>query len=533
MDRQNPLQPFWYNASATEESALSQEPRDRRTRDENAGGTRFHTRTTGESVAAAEALVRKRLHGQDEFDQHKRRTLGNSGNSSVINSDAMLSSEDIPTNRTLYKTSSRPSNASSDSVYFFNRIPSSPPAMNDIPSSPQREDPDNNLFTSQATMVPIDETYSSDSEDTVDFNINTLNRVHGYISSDYLASEPTFGDHYNDEEVNLNARHLIAKAIEDADPKVYLESMGLKTLPEDVEDLKNLVVWGANGVEVPRVEIYATHNRLRILPPALFNVSNLSVLSLRNNRLKKIPGKICQLQNLTYLSVVNNEIKVLPYQILKLPKLTNLLVRPNSNLFELKDQEIGSYYPVSHESESHTTDVRRFVSKVKWIDLPLTSSSQISPRSIDDREMCALMPPVPKLSELALRCFSRYSVTLTETRQWKRQVPTVRQKMIAKALQKGIYDENCSVCDRITVNPIAKALEWWDFKSQTLVPVRRNFCCANCVKRWLDDVDADKVRYENELKGEKNQDVEVEEEHDGPVAHVRHTHDGLRFDEEF
>lgn len=441
-----------------------------------------------DAVTAVEELVRKRLHHQDEsVEKYKRRTLDSS---SVVNSDALMSDDSLHNGHSsiaqsiVYRTSSRQSIASSDRGYFFQRVPSSPPsAINNISSSPTRpEFQEDELMTSQATMVPSHYESDDDSDSTVDFNVNRLNKINGYISSDFLMSEPSY--FINDEDVNIEAKGRIAVCIDDGCPKLHLEGIGLKILPDDVEDLKNMVCFGVNGVEPPKIEIYATHNKLRILPPGLFNVVQLHVLSLRGNKLKKLPGIIWKLKNLTDLSLVNNEIKVLPYQILKLPKLTNLLVRPNLGLIELKDQDPLSYFCVADAITNQDVDVCRYVSRVKWSHLSSICGD------ITDLEIAKTISAVPKLMELALRRFCHYDVTLSETRLWKRTIPVYTQKMITKALQKGIYNEGCSVCDTVTVNPVAKAIEWWDFRAQSLVPVRRNFCCGQCVTRWIVETDA-------------------------------------------
>lgn len=407
------------------------------------------------SGRSAQSLIRKRLHQQDDNEAKRR----NCEPSSALNSD--LLSDD---------SRARASALSSESVYYFH-VPSSPPMdpmAQHMDSSPGR----NEFMTSQATVVPIYPD-SDDSDSTVDFNVTSLNKIKGYISSDF---EPTVN-----EDSSIRAKGVIAQCIEDGNPQLHLENFGLKTLPDDVEDMKNMVCWGISGVIIPRIEVYATNNQLRILPPCLFNVEHLSVLSLRGNRLRKLPGILWKLKNLTDLSLGANEIRVLPHQILSLQKLENLLIRPNPLLIELKDQDPSTVFQMV--SNPQARDIRRYVSRIKWISIPPRLSN------LADRVIAREISPVPTLRELALRKFSHYDATLSETTLWKRTIPVYTQRMITKAMQKGIYDESCSVCGLITVNPVAKVLEWWDFRSQSLVPIRRNFCCGNCVNQWLDELE--------------------------------------------
>lgn len=525
MEKQNPLLPLWYDLSRTEDdNALNSAPRDRKTRDENAGGTRFHTRGTVGSGSAV--LARKRVHDQEDVD-NKRRTFD------MNNSDAILTSDDFAENpftaipNRLQNISSHPSNPSSESVYFFSqKVPSSPPVhLSELRSSPGKTfDDETTIFTSQATMVAHGSDLNDDSDssdDTIDFNINNLNKVRGYISSDFLQED--FKNKVDDEELNFKARAVIAKCIEDGNPKVRLDHIGLKNLPDDIEDLKNMVCVGPNGIEIPQIEIYASHNKLRVLPPNLFDVENVIVLSLRHNRMKKLTGKISKLQKLTDLSLASNELKVIPYRILKLTNLANFLIRPNPYLWELEDQEEGFAVQVGEENESQEVNTKRYASRLKWSDLPIQASSQIGKPILNDREMAETVSAVPKLAELSLRVISRYKVSLSETKTWKRNIPTYMQKMIAKAIQKGAYEETCSVCERVTVNPVAKSLEWWDIQSQKLVPLVRKFCCGNCVKHWLDEIDEAVERFQG-------QDSKRTSAEDGP-GEVADGEDDMRDDE--
>ncbi|CCH42716.1 hypothetical protein BN7_2260 [Wickerhamomyces ciferrii] len=569
MEKQNPLLPFWYDLSRPQhDNALDPTPRDRATRDENAGGTMFHTRQ-GEGSAM---IARKRVHDQEDGDS-KRRTFALVNN----NSDQLTSDTDIDefegnfprhskhySSNHIHKTSSHPSypsHPSSESVYFFQnnqnnhiqnqhnqRVPSSPPLNHQLASSPVNYNDynqgDNDIFTSQATMVAApksdfdideeqveqeDELESNISEDTIDFNITNLNRVHGYISSDNLHEEPEYYNNIDEEELNFKARIIIAKAIEDGNPQIRLDNIGLRNLPDDMEDLKNMITVNASGIVKPNIEVYASHNRLRVLPPSFFNVENVIVLSLRNNKMKKLTGKISKFQKLTDLSLASNELKVLPYQILNLPNLTNFLVRPNHLLWELKNQEEGFAKQVSHESPNQDINIRRYVSKLKWSDLPIQSSSQLAPPVMNDRQMCNRVSAVPKLSELSLRSISHYKVSLSETKMWKKNVPTYIQKMIAKAIQKGAYEESCSVCEKVTVNPVAKSLEWWDIKTQKLVPLVRKFCCGNCVKQWLDEIDEAVTKFQMENEEQREDQNEYQED----VLSDMRSEDDIRFDDEF
>lgn len=445
----------------------------------------------------------KKRFAEQVDTQHKKRYLVTSSNN---NSEVDLTSEieedqfKKPFNplRTIssYNSSIFNDHLSSESVYHFNKVPSSPPNYqngNFLDSSPQKltQDTVNNLFTSQVTVTQVaddedDEVDAGkydmavDSESDVEFNVTNLNRIHGYVSSDYLDT--------NHEERTLEAIRRIRNSFENGDPIINFENLGLKTIPDEIEDLKDMVHVDRNGIALAKIQIYAQHNNLKVLPPSLFNVTNINVLTLRNNKIRKIPGKIKKLVNLTDLSIFSNEIKSLSDQILKLPKLNHLLIRPNLSLIELDFMDKDSVKCLSNEVKNSETNVKRYASNIKWMD---------GDERLSERDKISSVSCVPKLFELCLRGISKYDVTRSETKLWKSKIPKHIQLNIAKAIQKGVYEETCSTCNQIVVNAIGKSLEWWDFKNEKLIPISRKFCCGNCVKQWVEQRD---LEHENYLK---------------------------------
>jgi len=87
----------------------------------------------------------------------------------------------------------------------------------------------------------------------------------------------------------------------------------------------------------PFLQLFLSRNALRTLPPELWNLQHLSVLSLWNNKLTELPPCIAKLHNLVELNLAGNRLRWLPWELLRLvgPKgnLRRLNVRPNP-LFE-------------------------------------------------------------------------------------------------------------------------------------------------------------------------------------------------------
>lgn len=82
-----------------------------------------------------------------------------------------------------------------------------------------------------------------------------------------------------------------------------------------------------------KIQIFLANNSLSYLPPSIWSLENLTVLSLRNNQLTSIPSGIGKLTNLVELNLANNKLRWLPWEILKLlgpgKSLTKLHIRPN------------------------------------------------------------------------------------------------------------------------------------------------------------------------------------------------------------
>ncbi|KAK4685484.1 hypothetical protein P7C73_g4666, partial [Tremellales sp. Uapishka_1] len=85
---------------------------------------------------------------------------------------------------------------------------------------------------------------------------------------------------------------------------------------------------GNGGKSVRDISVYAGSNLLTSVPSALFEISYLTVLSLRSNQLTALPAAIGELQHLKELNISNNQITVLPSTILSL-SLTQFSAHPN------------------------------------------------------------------------------------------------------------------------------------------------------------------------------------------------------------
>ncbi|CAE6491514.1 unnamed protein product [Rhizoctonia solani] len=76
------------------------------------------------------------------------------------------------------------------------------------------------------------------------------------------------------------------------------------------------------------IQLFLTNNHITILPSELFQLNNLTLLSLRGNKLRSLPPAIANLKTLRSLNIANNELTTLPSELSYL-NLQTLLLDPN------------------------------------------------------------------------------------------------------------------------------------------------------------------------------------------------------------
>ncbi|KAF8947601.1 hypothetical protein BGZ47_008493 [Haplosporangium gracile] len=136
----------------------------------------------------------------------------------------------------------------------------------------------------------------------------------------------------NDRMVASHVQKLIQEAVEDGVGELDLSNLELTDLPPEVRDLNYAIVYnelGSFALSRNRLKLFLSFNQFITIPMHIFELHNLSVLSLRNNNIKTIPPEIGLLCNLVELSIGGNLLEYLPSQIALLPKLHILTIHPN------------------------------------------------------------------------------------------------------------------------------------------------------------------------------------------------------------
>ena len=96
----------------------------------------------------------------------------------------------------------------------------------------------------------------------------------------------------------------------------------------------------------------------------------------------------------------------------------------------------------------------------------------------------SLSPSIPSLKSKCLNKIAQYDISYQETKSWKKFTPKIYHGLIIEAITKGRYKDTCSECPTIVVEPFSEVIEWWDILQNKNVPIRRQFCCGGCTRKY-------------------------------------------------
>lgn len=145
------------------------------------------------------------------------------------------------------------------------------------------------------------------------------------------------------------------------------------------------------------LQLYLSGNKISSLPPQLFTLQNLSVLSLRSNQLTYLPGDICRLKNLKELNISLNRLTYLPWEIRDM-KLDKLLLYPNPFLPEPS----SPFKPTNSGAGHRSLSTCRSISRLASLRRDHVDNSP-SPAAITVSPVVTTLEAVPPLTELCLR----------------------------------------------------------------------------------------------------------------------------------
>lgn len=245
----------------------------------------------------------------------------------------------------------------------------------------------------------------------------------------------------------------------------------------------------------PSIHLFLSRNSLRSLPATLFDLDNITVLSLRNNKLTELPPAIGKLRNLHELNVGGNRLRWLPWEFLELVgrkwdgKLKNLSIFPNPFMDlddslprqrevdlpdfkrpeeeNIKDFLLGSEQAVLDQVARQPHLIARSpvtyfsidgVARNSTMQRSSPSSSQFTRPVQPPEERCR----VPSLVELTLRTAIRDPTLPT----LPPLLPPDTSNRVFRHLDTAIKVQQsggmqCTICHRDFVLPRTEWIEWW------------------------------------------------------------------------
>ncbi|KAK7605710.1 hypothetical protein JOL62DRAFT_529400, partial [Phyllosticta paracitricarpa] len=321
---------------------------------------------------------------------------------------------------------------------------------------------------------------------------------------------------------HARADEKIQACLEEGKEMVDLSGMCLRSIPDEiVQPLAQLIKNPRVGAEVPNedsyqsftpsLQIFLSRNELRTVPMAVWNLENLTVLSLRNNKLTEISPAIANLKNLKELNLAGNKLRWLPWELLRLVapngELASLNVSPNrflqggkfsgtlrfsddhqqmlKNLCDLRAALDDPEQAASHEQIACKSPARPSRVPLETSHLPAPGAGHTPAKDLSNLPN---KTRVPSLFELALRSAAGTSKphTLRNLLSDESPSPVIRGlEETERVLNAG--GQICSICSKPYIQPGAEWVEYWHY-ADTLVcraddsflPFLRRACSLGC-----------------------------------------------------
>ncbi|AFY40133.1 small GTP-binding protein [[Leptolyngbya] sp. PCC 7376] len=200
---------------------------------------------------------------------------------------------------------------------------------------------------------------------------------------------------------------LIKRAAAEGWKTLDLSTYGLRKIPEEITELKNLQqlnLWGNKIRNIPwkitnlnnLQRLNLRHNKIRNFPEEITNLKNLQQLDLSDNQTLEIPETITKLRNLKKLNISNNQIRYLSHTIAELKNLQQLDLSNN------KIKEI----PKGITELNNLQKLCLSNNKIKEIPVVIASLRNIQQLYLNNNEIMRISPVIaqlPKLQVLDIR----------------------------------------------------------------------------------------------------------------------------------
>ncbi|KAJ1667743.1 hypothetical protein IW140_001198 [Coemansia sp. RSA 1813] len=280
------------------------------------------------------------------------------------------------------------------------------------------------------------------------------------------------------QEAVDSALTIIREAVEVGDAHIDLSDLQLEQVPDELAELKDLVVLAPSHTMVTALQLTLGANRLKHFPLAVCELTNLTTLILSHNRIAYLPPEIGALANLRELSVAHNCLRVLPLELTRLTQLQTLSAFPNP--FATPPHADATHQPIE-------TVLRRHL---------LPTKHNLWPFAVDAPDM-----GVPRLADLAARQLSRDDLIALKYRLAQCLDTTARPalgRIVGPAIEhtagSGVLSalrahhlvvpvgHECTHCHRWILVPVVEVILWAPLSLLSRpAPFKAQLCCRNCL----------------------------------------------------
>ncbi|KAJ3215702.1 hypothetical protein HDU67_010413 [Dinochytrium kinnereticum] len=245
---------------------------------------------------------------------------------------------------------------------------------------------------------------------------------------------------------------LVSDIIESGKSTYDLSCQQFDKIPEVVFCLQHFVTVDHKQAITNGIQLFLHTNALRFLDNRLFNLENLTVLSLRINQIEILPPQILALKNLVELSVGSNLLKYLPGELNDLPNLTSLQAEANPFLPQPSDA----------------------------ISVPYNANNRRSPPSLQELAQIELIR--------SRRLTDKHGILQLG---W---ISQANRNDLLDAVEMKRYGQGCKRCGKFFISAGYESLVWQTCKApklrrgETVYPFLMRFCSAYCGMQYLSAV---------------------------------------------
>lgn len=212
-------------------------------------------------------------------------------------------------------------------------------------------------------------------------------------------------------------------------------------------------------------ELNFSGNRLRNIPPQIFELTNLKFLYLGGNQISQLPASICRLQRLKLLYLGGNVLTEVPAEVGQLQNLEALILCENQL----------SSLPSSISQLTKLTTLSLYKNRLTVLPPEIVTLRSLAELSLRDNPLVVrfvkdMMYDPPSLLELAARCIKVKNIAISKEdlpRNLIHYLDTAQRCVNPKC--KGVYFDAC-----------VQHIRFVDFCGKYRIPLLQYLCSPKC-----------------------------------------------------